>query len=142
MQPRDLDEALDLIVRQDSRYGREAYDFVREAVEFTQNAIRKANKNQPRHVTGQELLAGIRTYALEQYGPMALTLFHEWGIRRCEDFGEIVFNLVEHEIFSKTDTDSRGDFAGGYDFDETFRKPFKAAHPGAAHPIPPRSRKR
>lgn len=141
MQPRDLDEALDLIVHKDSRYAREAYDFVREAVEFTQNAIRKANKNQPRHVTGQELLAGIRTFALEQYGPMALTLFHDWGVHRCEDFGEIVFNLVEHEIFSKTETDSRADFAGGYDFEETFRKPFKPARPTADHPIPPPPRK-
>jgi uncharacterized repeat protein (TIGR04138 family) len=141
MQPRNLDEALDLIVQQDSRYSREAYDFMREAVEFTQNAIRKANKNQPRHVTGKELLAGIRTYALEQYGPMAMTLFHEWGIRRCEDFGEIVFNLVDHEIFSKTDTDSRDDFTGGYDFEETFRKPFRPDRPAVDHPIPPSSRK-
>lgn len=140
MQPRDLDEALDLIVQKDSRYTREAYDFVREAVEFTQNAIRKANKNQPRHVTGQELLAGIRTYALEQYGPMTLMLLHDWGIQRGEDFGEIVFNLVEHEIFSKTETDSREDFAGGYDFEETFRKPFRPARLSSDLPIPPRPR--
>ncbi|RME94822.1 MAG: hypothetical protein D6766_04860 [Verrucomicrobia bacterium] len=139
MEPHELDEVIDRIVAQDPRYAREAYDFMREAVEFTQNAIRKANNNRPRHITGQELLAGIRTYALEQYGPMALMLFHEWGIYRCEDFGEIVFNLVDHGIFSKTESDRKEDFAGGYDFEEVFRKPFKPKQPAAGRPFPPGS---
>ncbi len=139
MQPRELEEVLDEILRKDTRYHRGAYDFVREAVDFTQNAIRKANKNKPRHITGQELLAGIRTYALDQYGPMTITLFAEWGVHRCEDFGEIVFNLVEHEIFSKTDNDSRSDFAGGYDFVETFRRPFKPTRPSRHSQAPPPS---
>lgn len=139
MEPRDLDEVIDRIVAQDPRYPREAYDFIREAVEFTQNAIRKANNNRLRHITGQELLAGIRTFALEQYGPMALTLFHEWGIRRCEDFGEIVFNLVDHGIFSKTESDRKEDFAGGYDFEEVFCKPFKPKQPATGRFLPPES---
>lgn len=124
MQPQSFNEMLDLIVEKDARYQREAYHFVREALDYTQRAIGKANKGQLRHVSGRELLAGIRSYALESYGPMALTLFHEWGVHRCEDFGEIVFNLVETGLFSKTDTDTRADFQDGYDFDETFRKPF------------------
>lgn len=139
MEPRKLDEVLDDILRKDPRYTREAYDFVREAVDYTQNAVRKSNQNQPRHVTGQELLAGIRTYALEQYGPMTFTLLHEWGIHRCEDFGEIVFNLVDHEIFTKTETDRREDFQGGYSFDEAFRRPFKPVHPLSGPVIRPQS---
>ena len=34
-------------------------------------------------MTGQELLEGIRLYALERYGPMALMLLQEWGVQAC-----------------------------------------------------------
>ena len=60
---------------------------------------------------------------------MALVVLGEWGIHRCEDFGEIVFNMVEYELLAKTDKDSRDDFKGGYDFEDVFQKPF----------LPPRS---
>jgi uncharacterized repeat protein (TIGR04138 family) len=129
MQPLDFNEVLDLVVQKDPRYQRDAYHFLREALDHTQRAVRKANKGQPRHVSGQELLGGIRVFALEQYGPMALTLLNEWGIHRCEDFGELVFNLIDQSVLSKTDTDSRADFAGGYDFEEAFRKPYQPSRP-------------
>ena len=55
---------------------------------------------------------------------MALTVFEEWGIHNCRDFGEIVFNMVNHGLLKKTEEDSLADFEGGYDFEEAFRKPF------------------
>ena len=133
MQPQNFDEVLERVVVADPRYHREAYYFLREALDYTQRAISKANQGKLRHVTGQELLAGIRAFALQQFGPMALTLLHEWGIRRGEDFGELVFNLIDHGILSKTDTDTRMDFAGGYDFDEAFRKPFLPTRPNPSN---------
>jgi uncharacterized repeat protein (TIGR04138 family) len=119
-----FEEHLELILAKDARYHRDAYFFLREALDFTQKAIIKENRGQLRHVTGQELLAGIREYALQQFGPMALTVLEEWGIKCCEDFGEIVFNMVDAGLLAKTEKDSRDDFHGGYDFDEAFRKPF------------------
>jgi len=124
MQSANFNEVLEVILARDPRYHHDAYHFVREALDYTQKAISKANKGQVRHITGQELLAGIRAYALARYGPMAITLLREWGVQRCEDFGEIVFTLIEHGVLSKTETDSRADFGGGYDFEEAFRKPF------------------
>lgn len=129
MQPQNFDEVLEQVVKADPRYHREAYHFLREALDYTQRAISKANQGKLRHVTGQELLAGIRGFALQQFGPMAITLLAEWGVRRCEDFGELVFNLIDHGVLSKTETDARADFAGGYDFDEAFRKPFLPTRP-------------
>ena len=79
---------------------------------------------QARHVSGQELLNGIREYALEQFGPMSITVLEEWNVKSCKDFGEIVFIMIEHSLLAKTDTDTREDFAAGYDFYEAFRKPF------------------
>jgi uncharacterized repeat protein (TIGR04138 family) len=124
MQEANFDEALDTILNRDKRYHRDAYLFVREALDYTQKMVAKNSKEKVRHVKGQELLQGIRDFGLEQYGPMALTVLEEWGVRRCEDFGEIVFNMVENHLLAKTKEDSREDFAGGYAFAEAFRKPF------------------
>jgi len=119
-----FEEGLEQILAKDQRYHRDAYLFLREALDYTQKSIVKSHRGEFRHVSGQELLAGIRDYALAQFGPMAMTVLEEWGLKRCEDFGELVFNMVEIGLLAKTDKDSREDFQGGYTFEEAFRKPF------------------
>jgi uncharacterized repeat protein (TIGR04138 family) len=119
-----FDEALARIQAKDPRYPREAYLFIREALDHTQKTIAKERRGRLRHVTGQELLAGIREYALAQFGPMAPTVFEAWAIRQCEDFGALVFNMVDAGWLAKTEKDTRAHFEGGYDFGEAFRKPF------------------
>ena len=76
------------------------------------------------HVSGSELLEGIKDYALEKFGPMTLTLMNHWNIKKCRDFGDIVFNLVDHGILGRTENDSLADFEGGYNFQEAFEGPF------------------
>jgi uncharacterized repeat protein (TIGR04138 family) len=124
MQEVNFDEALEQIVATDNRYHRDAYHFLREALDFTQKNVGRENAGKIRHVTGQELLNGLRQYALQQFGPMTVTVFEEWGVKSCPDFGEIVFNMVEAGLLAKTDHDSREDFRSGYDFTDAFRKPF------------------
>ncbi len=119
-----FEEGLELILAKDPRYRRDAYLFLRDALDFTQKAIVKENREKMRHVTGQELLAGIREFALSQFGPMTITVFEEWGVRNCQDFGEIVFNMVEVGLLARTEQDSRDDFQDGYEFNDAFRKPF------------------
>jgi uncharacterized repeat protein (TIGR04138 family) len=124
MQEVNFDEALDQILAKDERFHRDAYLFMREALDFTQKIVGRENQGKVRHVTGQELLDGLRQYALQQFGPMTATVFEEWGVRNCLNFGEIVFNMVEIGLLAKTDKDTRDDFQSGYDFTEAFRKPF------------------
>ncbi|MGD1000035.1 MAG: Minf_1886 family protein [Candidatus Brocadiia bacterium] len=117
------------ILSRDSRYELAAYLFIYDALTYTQKALgRNAPDLTPaqRHVSGQELLNGIREYAAQMFGPLAPTVFRTWRVRRTEDFGEIVFNLVEHGLLGKTESDAREDFAGGFDFDTAFEGPFKA----------------
>jgi uncharacterized repeat protein (TIGR04138 family) len=124
MQEINFDEAVDLIIAKDTRFARDAYGFVREALDFTQKLAGKETRSPIRHVSGQELLGGIRQFALVQFGPMVVTVFEEWGVKSCRDFGEIVFNMVEIGLLAKTDKDTRDDFQNGYDFTDAFRKPF------------------
>jgi uncharacterized repeat protein (TIGR04138 family) len=125
MQELTFETTLALILAKDPRYESEAYLFVKDALDYTQKLVIKPSRDEIRHVSGQELLEGIRAFALTQFGPMAPTVFEEWGIRRCEDFGEIVFNMVEIGLLGKTEKDSRADFQSGYDFDAAFRQPFR-----------------
>ena len=118
-------EAVELVAQRDTRYDEQAYYFLREALDFTIKLMNKPSQGPSRHVSGQELLEGLRQFALQEYGPLAMTVLDHWGIRRCEDFGELVFNLVEAGVLGKTDHDRREDFAGGYEFEAAFRKPYR-----------------
>lgn len=120
MNQTDPSHILQEILNRDARYTEEAYEFVRAGLDFTVRQLKK-----PRHVGGGELLEGLREFALSEFGPMAKTILAEWGITCTEDIGEVVFNMVETGLLGKTDEDSRGDFAKGYDFNEAFRRPFE-----------------
>lgn len=129
-------EAVEQIAQQDKRYSENAYYFLREALDFSIKVMNKPAQGAGRHVSGQELLEGIRQFALQEYGPLAQTVLSHWGISRCEDFGELVFNLVECGVLGKTESDSKDDFAGGYEFDAAFRKPYRPRATDAA-PLQP-----
>jgi uncharacterized repeat protein (TIGR04138 family) len=129
MQKIGFAEALDSIVASDPRYARDAYVFLRDALDFTTKQQKKIKGTAVRHVAGPELLEGVRQYALKEFGPMVITVFSYWGIRCCEDIGHMVFNLIGAGIFGKTEEDSLEDFKNVYDFEATFIKPFAPAKP-------------
>lgn len=111
----DFAKKIEQILKKDNRYRADAYEFTLQALWFTQDKLKRNN-----HVVGKELLEGIKEFGLEQYGPMTRTVFEHWGIRSTEDFGEIVFNMVENGLLRKTEDDSRNDFKNVYDFREAF----------------------
>lgn len=136
MQKIGFSEALDSIIATDPRYSRDAYVFLRDALDFTTKQQKKIKGITVRHVSGPELLEGVRQYALKEFGPMVMTVFAYWGLHACEDIGHMVFNLIGAGIFGKTDEDSIEDFKGVYQFTDAFVKPFEAP-PAAAPVLPP-----
>jgi len=130
MQDLEFSEIVVLICKEDGRFEKQAYAFVRQALDHTVKELKRKSPERTGkslHVSGAELLQGIRIYALDQFGPLTKTVLNKWGIRRCSDFGDIVFNLIEYNVFSKTESDRREDFADIYDFEEAFVKPFAPA---------------
>jgi len=113
--PLELLKKVEGICRKDPRYKPEAYLFVLAGLHFTVCQL-----SQPRHITGQELTEGLRLYGLDQFGPLTAQVFEHWGIRRTEDFGRIVFTLVENKLLRKTEDDSLRDFQEAYDFSTAF----------------------
>jgi len=125
MQSVSFTEALDAITTRDNRYDREAYVFLRDALEYTLKKRRKTQKDAPTDVPASELLDGFRLYALKECGPMTRLVLDYWGVRSSEDIGHLVFNLVQANVFSKTDRDTIEEFRAGFDFDEAFVAPFQ-----------------
>ncbi len=118
------------IVGRDPRYAPEAYPFVFEALSYTQRHLNRLPKKEEgehpkNHVSGRELLHGIRELALREFGLMARTVFKCWGIHKTDDFGEIVFNLVQGGMMSKTDQDTREDFRNVYDLDDALLRQYE-----------------
>ena len=111
----ELLRKLEGICRKDPRYKPEAYLFVLAGLHFTVGQLAE-----PRHITGQELLQGLRVYGLDQFGPLTTQVFEHWGIHCTEDFGFIVFTLVENKLLRKTEEDSLDDFKEVYDFSHVF----------------------
>lgn len=136
MQKIGFAEALDSIVASDPRYQRDAYVFLRDSLDFTTKQQKKIKGASVRHVAGPELLEGVRQYALKEFGPMVITVFSYWGIRKCEDIGHMVFNLIGAGIFGKTEDDSLEDFKSVFDFQEAFVKPFAPEKPAPAKSPP------
>ncbi len=131
MQKIGFADALDSVVANDPRYQRDGYIFLRDALDFTTKQQKKTKGVTVRHVSGPELLDGARRYALKEFGPMVITVFDSWGIRSCEDIGNMVFNLIGAGVFGKTDQDSIEDFKNVYDFEEAFVRPFAPGKPAS-----------
>ncbi len=106
------------------KHPRNAYRFVFEALHKTQEDLKKPQQTSDNeddvHISGQELLEGIRKLAIKQFGLMTRTVFEQWGIRSTDDFGHLVFELIERGDMRKTDRDSLSDFFGVYDFEAVF----------------------
>jgi uncharacterized repeat protein (TIGR04138 family) len=121
---------LDELLRRDPRYPYEAYEFIFAALAHAQKLLDRlpnleAIGQEEHHVTGPELLEGVRDLALREFGLMARTVFRAWGINNTSDFGEIVFNLIEANLMSKTSEDNRLDFHNVYDLDKVLVQDFR-----------------
>ena len=113
-------ERFESLLRTHRRYQPEAYNFVYEALDWTLNNLIDGPNEPGRHVACRELLEGIRRFAIERFGPMARMVFRGWGVTRTDDWGEIVFQLIDYDLMGKQETDHKDDFCAVYDFDQVF----------------------
>jgi uncharacterized repeat protein (TIGR04138 family) len=114
---KEVRERIETIRSRDRRYHADAYLFVIDAVEAVLLEIARV-----RHISGPELCRGMRTLATARFGPMAKEVLNFWGVRSTEDFGNIVFNLVDAGLLLKTEHDRIEDFIDLYDFGEVFER--------------------
>ena len=120
-----------------------AFEFVREGLKFTVTSLHGrtvapnggtnravanvaaagtggAGKSPRRHVSGQQLCEGLRDMAMQRWGLLAPTVLKKWGIERTEDFGTIVYAMIDREELKTSDGDSIEDFRAVFDFDQVF----------------------
>ncbi|MGF1529752.1 MAG: Minf_1886 family protein [Puniceicoccaceae bacterium] len=117
---------LDEIHEKYPQYEKPAYIFVRAALDYTLHRLKERKElQQPRHISGQELAAGIREFAIDQFGPIAKTVLNSWGVFETLDFGKIVFILIEYKVLGKRDEDRVEDFLNCFEFEQAFEVPFR-----------------
>ncbi len=128
MQKLDFAEAVAVLTDADPRYHAEAYFFLRDGLDHAVK-LRKRKMGESGHVSGQQMCEGLRQLAVKAFGPMVPTVFEYWGIRKTDDFGEMVWNLIELGVFGRTEKDSREDFKNVYSFREAFVEPYIPSQP-------------
>jgi uncharacterized repeat protein (TIGR04138 family) len=124
MQAMQFEQSVVSILKREKRFDPHAYFFLKDALDFTLRRIAEKNGGQARHVSGAELCEGYRDFALEQFGPMASTLMLEWSVRKCQDIGDMVFHLIDEQVFGKQDSDKPEDFSEAFDFQASLVAPF------------------
>ena len=124
------------LLRRDRRYKLEAYQFVREGLEYAHRELglgcsAPVGEDPPpdSHVTGQQLCEALRLYALEQFGYLAKSVLNSWGVHATGDFGEIVYNLININEMKISERDRREDFDDLYDFEQALVTEFAIAIP-------------
>jgi uncharacterized repeat protein (TIGR04138 family) len=119
------------LARQEPRFSYEAYQFICDAVNFTQDRLGRLleddNTEIDQHVSGGELVRGACTLAVQEYGLMAPVVFKLWGIRSTEDFGDMVFRLIGAERLSRSERDDPEDFHDLFDLDKALAEEFDQA---------------
>ncbi|HTF88294.1 MAG: Minf_1886 family protein [Planctomycetota bacterium] len=125
-----MNDALRKLALQDGRYSPEAFRFLYESLEHALRLTgREHAEGTDRHVTGREVLDGMRACATQQFGPLAAHVWRSWGVKESLDWGRIVFLLVEHKMLKRQDGDKLEDFAEGFDFDEVFERSYRPQVP-------------
>ena len=109
------------------KYHTDAYRFVDSALRFTQKRLNRqsSGNDEGAHISGPELLDGVRELALQEFGLMTIPVFRHWGVRSTDDFGRIVFDFIERGAMRKTEQDQVTDFFAVYDFEEVFDRDFR-----------------
>ena len=116
------------LCREDPRFAYEAYEFVCEAVTYTQDRLGRLapeDESDDHHVSGAELLRGVCDLAVREFGMMAPVVFKQWGVRTTDDVGEIVFKLIEGKRLSKSDRDDPDDFHDLFDLNQALAEGFE-----------------
>ena len=112
---------LSAIAKEDGRYKVQAMRFVYEGLGYTvKNFVDEVG-----HVTGQTLCNGLKEFAMEKWGRLAMLVLNSWGVRTTRDLGEIVYLMIANKWMSAQPTDTIADFDDVYDFRTVFKEEFR-----------------
>ena len=111
------EEKFDSLLNDHKEYNEGAYDFIYDALDYTQKYI---IRDKTKQANAKEFSEGFRLYAINKFGCLAKTVLNEWGIKTTDDIGNIVFNLVEYNLMGREENDKIENFRNLYDFDKVF----------------------
>lgn len=121
-------QMLQELCKRDQRYPFEAYEFLYAALGFVQHERVKqglVKEETDKHLTGQQLAEGYKDLAVQEFGMLAPTVFQAWNIRQTADIGQMVYNLININMMSKTESDRLEDFSNVYEIPNALLQGFR-----------------
>jgi len=112
----------------ETKFHQDAYRFIYEALHHTQQKLDRVSdvdSEDEAHITGQELMYGVRDLASQRYGILAKNVFAHWNVRSTGDFGRIVFDMIDRGEMRKTERDQLSDFVNVFDFEDAFNHDYQ-----------------
>lgn len=130
------------VVEADGRFPLEAFRFLQEGLDHAVKRTHGPNAGltrspdgsgkrvepgtdldeHPHHISARELCEGLLDLALLRWGRLAKAVLNGWGIERTDDFGTMVFLLVDNDLLRKTEGDRLEDFSGIFTMSEIERQ--------------------
>ena len=107
----------------------EAFAFVQQGLAHAVKLVHDQDEaemialGQEHHVSGQELCEGLRDFAVNRYGLLAKAVLAKWGVHATDDFGRIVFAMIDAGLMRRSEDDLFEHFVGVYAFADAFPAP-------------------
>ncbi len=122
-----MKKSIEEIAKLDGRYSLRAFQFVHEGLGFSVKKYygSEAEDSGPHHITGKQLCLGLAEFAAEKWGRMAKVTLNQLGIKSTQDFGNIVYLMVEHKWMHARPEDTIEEFGDVYNFEEVFEKNYQ-----------------
>ncbi len=115
--------------RKQTPYPQEAFAFVQQGLAHAVKMIHEQDEaemialGEEHHVSGQELCEGLRDFAVNRYGLLAKAVLAKWGVHATDDFGRIVFAMIDAGLMRRSEDDLFEHFIGVYAFADVFPAP-------------------
>ncbi len=107
-------------------YPWQAFQFVHDGLAHTARLVHgdtpRRSAEETRHITGQQLCLGLRDFALRQYGLLARSVLRRWNVNATDDFGRIVYAMIDAGMMRKSEDDQPEHFHAVFEFDEAFEE--------------------
>ena len=118
--------SIDGIIAADGRYCIKAFEFLHDGLEYAVKNVHgyraefadddEFDDHESSHVSGQQLCLAMRDLAKKRWGMLAKAVLNKWGIHKTQDFGNMVYLLIEHDFMDKNPEDTIEDFDDVFDF--------------------------
>lgn len=105
--------------KRDDRYPVAAFCYVAKCLKRLLASSEGKGGNHP-HVSGKDICLALKQSFLDDFGTLARGILEQWNLKETNDFGNIIYDLIDVKLLTTSPQDSRSDFVDVYLFKDAF----------------------